>query len=348
MRRLSRANARQATTGLLKARAEEGTDVMETSMVKRSGGSRTSGSMTVGIAASPSAEQRNRSRWRVRRAVLALFAVLFAACATAPKAAAEDLDAPDLAEPKHSDWSFQVIPYLWLPELQGTVSTRGRSAAFNVDFDKVFDLLGNGDLLAGMGHFEAKYRRLSLFVDAIGGTARPSSQITLGPRQMASANGDLTMNFTYVEFGPAYRLLDLPVGGKGRSIALEVLAGGRFMYFYQSITLAGTGGNVTQSANATTTWVDPFVGGRWSVPLVGDLNLIFRGDIGGFGAGSELAWNLIGGFQYELPWHPGAARTFVIAAYKAFDFDYQTGSGDQKTAIALDQRGPAIGLGFAF
>jgi len=321
--------------------------VIETSTVKRCD-SRSSGSTTVGITASPSAAKRNRPAWRLPRAVLALLAVFFAASSTATKVAAEELGAPDLAEPKHSDWSFQVIPYLWLPAVQGTVSTRGRSAAVDVGFDQIFDLLGNGDLLAGMGHFEAKYRRLSLFIDAIGGTARPSSLVTFGPRQMASANGDLTMNFTYVEFGPAYRVLDLPVSGKGRSISLDLLAGGRFMYFYQSITLAGTGGNVTRSANATTTWVDPFVGGRWSVPLVGDLDLVFRGDIGGFGAGSELAWNLIGGFEYELPWHPGAARTFVVAAYKAFDFDYQTGSGDEKTAIALDQRGPAIGLGFVF
>ncbi len=306
-------------------------------------------SLTAGSAKGfRSAEGRASARRRRLRRASALLGLALATGAGATAAVAADPDLQAAEAPRKSDWSFQVIPYFWLPEVHGTVATRGRSSQVDVDFDDIFDLLGDGDLLGGMGHFEAKYRRLSLFVDAVGGTARPSNQIAFGPRQKATANADLTMNFAYVEFGPAYRVLQLPVGGKRRAITIDLLTGGRFMYFYQSMSLTGTGGRFADSAKATTTWVDPFVGGRWSVPLVGELDLIFRGDIGGFGAGSELAWNLIGGFQYELPWHPGSARTFVVAAYKAFDFDYRTGSGDEETSIALDQRGPGIGLGFEF
>jgi hypothetical protein len=295
------------------------------------------------------AEYRScRDPAHARRIASWLLSLSLVTSLVASRAAAQAPGAPEAAEPRQSEWSFQVIPYLWLPELQGTVSTRGESAQIDVDFDQVFDLLGNGDLLAGMGHFEARYRRFSLFVDAIGGTARPTSAVVFGPRQSLTGTADVTLNFAYVEFGPAYRVLDVPLAGGGRSIELDLLTGGRFMYFYTSIGIEGSGGRVLSTARATTTWVDPFVGGRWSVPLVGDLALIFRGDIGGFGAGSDLAWNLIGGFQYELPWHPGSARTSLILAYKAFDFDYQTGSGEQKTAIALDQRGPAVGLGFEF
>jgi hypothetical protein len=120
------------------------------------------------------------------------------------------------------------------------------------------------------------------------------------------------------------------------------------MYFYQSITLQGDRGRFGRFASSTSQWVDPFVGGRFTVPLVGELDLMFRGDIGGFGAGSELAWNLIGGFQYALPWQPWGARTSVVAVYKALSFDHEAGSGADAVTTDLDLRGPALGLMVAF
>src|SRR5262249_28078701 len=149
---------------------------------------------------------------------------------------------------------------------------------------------------------EAQKGRLSLFLDGVGGTARPSSE---DPRGKIN----LTLNFAFVEFGPAYRLFEAPVKRIGRPIVVDALVGGPFMYFYNSIDLHGSGGRFEQKIAATAEWVDPFVGGRWTVPLIGDLDLFFRGDIGGFGAGSQLVWNLIGGFEYGLPWRPWGAST---------------------------------------
>jgi len=268
-----------------------------------------------------------------------------AAQARATSESAATSDTSTASEP--SPWTFQVIPFLWLPEVQGKIATRGLAANVDVDFGKLFDLLGNGDLFAAGGHFEARYDRLSLFVDAFGGTVRPTNNVAVGPTQRPGT-ADLTVNFTFVEFGPAYRVLDWPRGGEGRPITVDLLTGGRFMYFYQSIDVQGSGGLFQRSANATSSWVDPFVGGRFTVPLVGDLDCIFRGDIGGFGAGSQLAWNVIGGFQYLLPWEPWGARTSLIAVYKAFDFDYETASGPKQIVANLDMRGPAFGLGFEF
>lgn len=120
------------------------------------------------------------------------------------------------------------------------------------------------------------------------------------------------------------------------------------------VSVAAVQGAAAEDADAQfssgfqSTWVDPFVGGRWWVPVSENVDVVFRGDIGGFGAGSQLAWNLIGGFQYEPPWRPGGARTTVAAIYKASDFDYQTGSGAQKSTVALNLRGPALGLTLDF
>lgn len=236
-------------------------------------------------------------------------------------------------------WTFDVTPYLWLPEQQGTARVRSLSTAIDVDFDQLFDLLGDGELLAGMVHAEAHYGRLSLFVDGTGGTVQPSQQTERG-------RTDLTLNFALVEFGPAYRVFEYPGAQlESRPILIDVLAGGRFMYFDQEIRVSGSGGRIDRSADGSIDWVDPFVGGRTLVPLIGALDLFFRGDIGGFDAGSKLAWNLVGGFLYELPWQASATRIAIVAAYRALDFDYEGGSGG---SLSLDMRGPALGMRFAF
>lgn len=236
-------------------------------------------------------------------------------------------------------WSFELTPYLWLPEQQGRVQVRDLSASIDVDFGDVFDLLGNGELFAGMLHLEAKNGPLSLFVDGVGGTMQPT-------QKTERATTDTTLNYAFIEFGPAYRIFEYPSAKpEGRPIQIDALAGGRFMYFYQEIDVKGSGGLLDREADASFDWVDPFVGGRFLVPLVGGLDLFFRADIGGFDAGSELAWNVVGGFKVELPWQPGSARTALIAGYKALDFDYEGGNDGR---VSLNIRGPALGLMFTF
>ena len=279
-----------------------------------------------------------------RRLAVALAAVALLLSSAGRPAAAE---AENATEPQslYDGWHFIVVPYLWLPEIQGTVGAAGLSGPIDVDYSQIFDLIGNGEMFAAMGHFEAQRGPLSLFVDAVGGTARPSENVEFN---RGSAKLKLTLNYAFVEFGPAYRVLDYPRRPGVKPIQLDLLIGGRFMYFYESLTFKGSGGRVDAEGSGTVTWVDPFVGLRYNVPLVGDLSLMFRGDIGGFSLGSQLAWNLIGGFEYILPWKPGGAETAVYAVYKALDFDYSTGSGNQKTILDLNMRGPGIGLGFAF
>jgi len=239
-------------------------------------------------------------------------------------------------------WAFSFDPYIWLPEIHGSAQIRRVSASFNVNFDKVLDLIGNGDLLAGMGHFEAQRGRLSLFVDAVGGHATPSGEFH-------NAKVDSTLNFAYVEFGPAFRVLEMPSWvASRRPIVIDALTGGRFMYFYTKLSLTGERGFLNPSDSTSLDWVDPFVGGRWVVPLVGDLDLFFRGDIGGFGAGSQLAWNIVTGFEYTLPWKLGSATTRAIAGYKVLDFDYRTGSGSSRRSVDMNQRGPGLGISFNF
>lgn len=262
----------------------------------------------------------------VASVLLVLASVSFAGAAdtTADPAAADDA------------WHVSFVPYLWITEVQGNVRIGELTAPIDVGFDKVFDLMGNGDLIGGMGYLEARRGRLVLFTDATGSVVRTRQSVPVG-------KADLAADFATLEFGLGWRVYE-----GYDAITVDALAGGRYNYLYNSIDVTTDSGVSGPGRNATVDFVDPFVGGRFAVELVDGLSVLFRGDIGGFGAGSQLAWSLLGGFRYETPWSLGPARLDAFAAYKVYDFDYDSGSGSATRSIAEQYRGPALGLGAVF
>ncbi len=41
-------------------------------------------------------------------------------------------------------------------------------------------------------------------------------------------------------------------------------------------------------------WIDPLIGGRYLWRFADGWNIIARGDIGGFGVGSDFSWHALG------------------------------------------------------
>ena len=117
------------------------------------------------------------------------------------------------------------------------------------------------------------------------------------------------------------------------------------MYFYNSIGFQGTRGRVNFSSDSTTTWVDPFVGGRWRVPLIGELDMVFRGDMA-----ASMPDRSSPEPDRWLPVRPavahGGVASSLVAAYKAFDFDYE-GGGEHQGRLAEYAR-PLLGAAFNF
>jgi hypothetical protein len=92
---------------------------------------------------------------------------------------------------------------------------------------------------------------------------------------------------------------------------------------------------------ATEDWVDPLVGGRLSLPLGGEWNAHLRGDVGGFGIGSELAWQVI---PY-VEWMP-SDRLSALLGYRVIGIDYQNEDTGFKYDMTIS--GPALGLAARF
>lgn len=269
------------------------------------------------------------------RAVLCALALLLAV----PAAAAE-------GEP--SPWTFEIMPYAWIPGNYGSLTVKGRTADIDVTPGDVIDMLFDGDVLAGGGYFGVGYERWSFFTDVFGGFMKQdvNEKIPTPYCQICIAAKD-KMTFVMADFAFGYRLGQWSLPKRQRPISLGVYAGARYMHFDNELTVrGGVVGGIQRSGNVSQTfdWADPIIGIRWEVPVHDRVSLAFRGDIGGFGASSDLVWGLVADVRYWMAWNPMGARTYLTAGYRALAFDRTNRVGD----IDIQFRGPTAGVGFVF
>jgi hypothetical protein len=127
---------------------------------------------------------------------------------------------------------------------------------------------------------------------------------------------------------------------------LEAGIGGRLNNIKISMDLEtkniGEGTNA-RSKSLSQTWVDPIIIARVKSALEKKFIYVFRGDIGGFGIGSDFAWQLQAYAGYRF------SKLFqVTAGYRVISADYLTGSGDDRFLFDVDTYGPVIRLGLNF
>ena len=123
---------------------------------------------------------------------------------------------------------------------------------------------------------------------------------------------------------------------------LEPLAGVR--YNNLSGELWGEGVLPTpRTASGTQEWWDPIVGANLGLPFGKGFSLNLRGDVGGFGVGSDLTWQVFPYFGWRFArW--GSAQL----GYRWVYMDYETGDGSDRFAYDMLNQGAQIGFAFHF
>lgn len=230
--------------------------------------------------------------------------------------------------PKH--WNFLTDVYLMFPYMNGDI---GLGNQFTVPIDA-----NPGDIfsklkMAGMLYFEAKTDKWAITSDFV--YMRLNQEVT--PSKLLES-GDVTAKELIWETAGLYRLLpfwEVGIGGRLDNIATEIDVR-RFV--------AGIG-NPTELVNesASKTWFDPILITRFT----GDINdkwlFQFRGDVGGFGVGSDLTWQLQAYAGYRF------TKVFQITAgYRILSIDYDKGSGTERFIYNVNTSGPELKFGFNF
>jgi hypothetical protein len=90
-------------------------------------------------------------------------------------------------------------------------------------------------------------------------------------------------------------------------------------------------------------WWDPIVGANLRLPLGKGFSLNLRGDIGGFGIGSDLTWQV---FPY-VSWQFAQWASLQVG-YRWLDMNYETGSGASRFKYDMLNQGAQIGFTFHF
>jgi hypothetical protein len=230
------------------------------------------------------------------------------------------------APPPENPWSFTLTPYGWMSGIDGTMSVGNRSVDVDIDFKDVLKHLDMGAMVAA----ELRYKRWSFTGDLI--YARLHDDIA-PPVGILFSGTHIVLKETIVTLELSYRVVD------SEKTFLDLFAGARVYDFYSQIRDHPNLGRQGVNVSGSETWADPIIGlrGRYYVSRVVFLN--FYGDIGGFGAGSDLSWQVLGGVGIQ------AARWCdVQLGYRALGFDYEPG----RTKQDITTHGPIIGATIHF
>lgn len=227
-------------------------------------------------------------------------------------------------------WHLTVTPYAWAPGLYGDVTVRGRDATLDASF---VDILDRTDTLVGLqGHLEITRGPLGVYGDVL--------YLKTKVEDAGAVGLDVTSRMWLVELGAQYRLLDTTTD-RVPGVTLDAYAGGRYTSLDLGLDTSGA-----PSLSRQVDWIDPIVGGRLGVYFSEHVFLLFAGDVGGFGVGSDFAWSVTGLFGYR--WQAAGLEWAVLAGYKALAQDYTTGSGARRFRWDTTMHGPILGLSVRF
>lgn len=214
-------------------------------------------------------------------------------------------------------FQYELTPYLWAATIKGTTAAGGDESP-PIDSGYSFFSLDNLDGVASIT-FTAQKNQWRFLFDylyvAYEDTFLQGTPLQTTPR----------LEGTIIELAGAYSPVSID--------KLEVVAGLR----QQDITVSLA--YLNRSPEKSVTWIDPFVGIIYSLPLNNNFDVSLRGDIGGFGIESDRAVNAEAMLRYQM--NNTLAMKFGYR-YLKVKFDDR----DFLYDISLD--GFKIGLGICF
>ena len=247
------------------------------------------------------------------------------------------------------------MPYGWFTSLNGTQTVRGRSVKVDASFA---DIVRESDtLVALMGDFEARNGPFALMGNIawskIGferGNVRGRALAPGVSGTLATSLG-LDIEMAIIEVGGAYEVARF--GG----LAFDILAGARYWHQEADLSLDVTtavdvsdlqiAGDRAFARSGSVDWLDPVIGARVRYTVAPGHELWLRGDIGGFGVGSDFSWQAIGAYGFELGTYQGITFSGVIG-YRALYVDYVQGEGRYRYEFDMLQHGPVLGISARF
>lgn len=233
---------------------------------------------------------------------------------------------PDTSKKYH----FLLELYLFTPAMSGNVDAGRLPETFVcIPAGKVLSYLQFGAMLYAEVHNDRFAYTSDILYASLGHGASSKNGVL---------NGYATVKQFWWELEGLYKVqpwFEVGIGARINSIENGL-----------DVNFTGPGGG-TSSGNAkkTATWVDPLIVTRLKGAINDKWLLQLRADIGGFGIGSQFAWQLQPDVYYRV------SKLFEVGlGYRVISMDYHTGTEhtDSWYLFDLEEYGPQLRLGFNF
>jgi hypothetical protein len=225
--------------------------------------------------------------------------------------------------PEDSGWHFAVSPYLWFPGVHGNIGVLDREVSVHAT---------PGDLLSNfrfglMGAVEARYKRIVLPLDLM--WIRLEDDKALPFPNLMATTAKLKGSELLLTPKIGYRLLD------EERIKIDALTGFRYWHFSENLKFVPS--NLNLNFSGSQNLVDPLVGGRVQLGLTPKIVANILGDVGGWGTGSQLEYQVAGLLGYKIK-----SKWTLQAGYRYLSIDYRN-SNRGGTVVYLITSGVIFG-----
>jgi len=230
-------------------------------------------------------------------------------------------------ETPEKKWHFLTDVYLMFPNINGETGIGELLVPIDASAGDVFSKLKIG----GMFYFEAQTSKWALTSDIVFMNLNED----IAPGKIIES-GEVTGKQFIWEAAALYRLApfwEVGIGGRLNNLDVGIDANRKVI----------PSGTETISGNKTATWYDPVIITRLATDINNKWLFQFRGDVGGFGIGSDITWQLGGYVGYRF------TKVFQLTGgYRILSMDYNKDVKNTQFVFNVDEFGPVVRLGFNF
>jgi hypothetical protein len=220
-------------------------------------------------------------------------------------------------------WKYTLNVYGWGTGFTGELGPNSHQVDVHSSISDVLEVLD----FAAFLHFEAHKGRWGIMVDPIYANLGTTAD-SQGRRLERTV--DLDMEASVFILAGSYQVY------KGPQSTLDFTFGGRYMGLTADIAPRHV-----PAYHEKVSWVDPVIGLKGSVRMSKAWTFVYRGDIGGFGVGSDLTW--LGALVFDAQVSKVVSINF---GFNALYNDYKQGSGPNDFTFDATFMGPFLGVGF--
>jgi len=223
--------------------------------------------------------------------------------------------------------TVQITPYVWASGFGGTIRPGRAAPTFHVknSFGELLEDLDTAFFISGL----VKHDRFVAVADFTHTSSSREGRVPTGNPALpvVPAEGGLKQTSATVLAG--LRVVDQD------NASLDLLAGGRAWWIRPRVAVPV----LDLSANAKTSFVDPVVATRLNLKMSPGWSILFYGDMGGFGAASDMTAQAVVTANVRL-----TKNIWLSGGYRHLLVDYKSGNVRVNTALG----GPILGATLAF